>query len=813
MEEFDQLVSDLIICLTEDNNLTKCVLKLKRCVNSLPDRGSDNREYLRLLDCLLNGVHSKWYKTVSQEEPQLFDNFFLKHSNKEILFLLLRNIDETRPNLKLEKCLCLVEKLMLSNNFSAVIVEECKMHNSPVKQDLNSTEWQYLITSVISLPDKVAPLTKFLATDISDKFIPNTYFQLISGAIIKTLETLHVHLQESVDVNLEFLRLLIGRCCLSGHTEELLSPLIQFLKLKTEKDFTWRRLSQKLLTAVLDQYLEIIITFVFKKCNSYVEVRKLLGTSAIEDARVNRLITHKLLLVRYFPDDQFLYNLLGYLSDFQEQKVLVEIFLRVIDAWGNKTCVKYRQFLQHFYLTKILILSLRFMNDTTKERNKKVILEKMTNAMDAHLSSPLKSLHQVGMVTAVLITKIIDSSGPQLQFKYEEDDIANELQSLLTYEPNIKQTLNDLEKEPEKLKDEPVNVDKSANRTKPVVAELDSDDDLEPYDMSHDVRTSKYTRPRYLRDCIEGLLVKDDPDRLETSLEAVEELVRKNSVGLEDVAVELTNILLCLENIGAINNFSSLRFNAMVGTTVGNPKQVATFLCEQFYMRNYNIRQRLDMLEVLVEAAKELSKPRQTEKLITIVKSKSQGENSVGKEDWKSIVQQRIDSKTRYFHKTHVRKEIIGQANIFGSVAGYFFFPLMTSYDSREKPFDLLGTDFFLLGRLVWCLGSVLHAAKNCPMAVHMGQSLLDFVSVIRQHVEPYVRRAVVFAVCEVIVTVPSKLLFGSLQDRIVEHSEWLRDVIEHDTDPECQNLAMKTFMLLNSLMKDELQSEIKESS
>lgn len=31
-----------------------------------------------------------------------------------------------------------------------------------------------------------------------------------------------------------------------------------------------------------------------------------------------------------------------------------------------------------------------------------------------------------------------------------------------------------------------------------------SDDDLEPYDMSNDVKVTKVKRPKYLRDCMEG---------------------------------------------------------------------------------------------------------------------------------------------------------------------------------------------------------------------------------------------------------------------------------------------------------------------
>lgn len=67
---------------------------------------------------------------------------------------------------------------------------------------------------------------------------------------------------------------------------------------------------------------------------------------------------------------------------------------------------------------------------------------------------------------------------------------------------------------------------------------------------------------------------------------------------LLQVAAELTKILLHLSDSFALPNFSSLRLKSLVAVAVLCPRQVAPYLTGQFYAPNYNIRQRMDMLEV-----------------------------------------------------------------------------------------------------------------------------------------------------------------------------------------------------------------------
>jgi telomere length regulation protein len=84
------------------------------------------------------------------------------------------------------------------------------------------------------------------------------------------------------------------------------------------------------------------------------------------------------------------------------------------------------------------------------------------------------------------------------------------------------------------------------------------------------------------------------------------------------------------------------------------------------------------LLQVLAAAAKELSQPatqsKKEEPLIQVVEAKEEVEN------WRAVVQKRIDSKTRRFASGRVKGPEAVE-NKFAPVAGLFFFPLMKNFD------------------------------------------------------------------------------------------------------------------------------------
>eukprot|EP00118_Oscarella_pearsei_P014748 m.128820 g.128820 ORF g.128820 m.128820 type:complete len:183 (+) comp37956_c0_seq17:2385-2933(+) len=157
----------------------------------------------------------------------------------------------------------------------------------------------------------------------------------------------------------------------------------------------------------------------------------------------------------------------------------------------------------------------------------------------------------------------------------------------------------------------------------------------------------------------------------------------------------------------------------MVAAAVVYPQQVVPYLTTEFYSPHYNIGQRIDILEVLSSAAKELSSPTSV-KSATALSSTDvlppHHDPGADMKSWQKIVQNRIDSKTKRYHKSSRRDVPIPVANRFAPVAGLFFYPLMKTYDFPLNTMNLLDQDCFVLGRLVYTLGIVLHSAAHTPV-------------------------------------------------------------------------------------------------
>lgn len=253
----------------------------------------------------------------------------------------------------------------------------------------------------------------------------------------------------------------------------------------------------------------------------------------------------------------------------------------------------------------------------------------------------------------------------------------------------------------------------------------------------------------------------------------------------------------------------------MVALTATCPIQVSSYLTQEFYQRNYNIRQRMDILEVLASAAQELSKPSEDpgppgakKRGMELLEPEGSKDHQGKEENWRDIVQKRIESKTRRFVKGPSKPAVSPVANRFAPVAGHFFFPLLKAYDSKMNTMDLLGGDFLLLGRLMYTLGVLMYAAQNAPVCRQMATSLLDVVWSLRYHTEQYVRQSLMFAVSMVTLSVPAHLLVSDLQSDILECRFWLQDIVEKDPEPECKALAAQTLMVIDTTISKELKTE-----
>ncbi|NXG80684.1 TELO2 protein, partial [Baryphthengus martii] len=618
-----------------------------------------------------------------------------------------------------------------------------------------------------------------------------------------------------LDCSISFVSHVLGKVCVQGGQKEILSVLVPRLTDLTKSDCIWQRICWRLVECVPDRWMEAVVLGFVQRAPGADVLSRLLGNLVVKNKKAQFVVTQKMLLLQYGHTTAVLQNLLGYLSlDSLRRAFLIKVLQELLETWGSSSAVKHSPPEQQHYISKAILICLSHLKEPEIESCRQELLTSMMEGVKCHLDSSLPQIRRLGMIVAESISSKINTDGPVLKFQYEEDDETRELKSFLM-QPLPSCVVPSLPDDDRNEKADAalplvLKSNEKSHAAAPVMpdeesdVELDSDDDLIPYDMSED-RELKTKTPLYIRDCIEVLTSGEDVDKWEAAVKALESLIRKNPAATREVSVELAKILLHLEEKTCIEGFVELRQRAQVAVLTTDPIPVAKYLTSQFYSLNYSLRQRMDILDVLVLAAQELSCPKSHEK------TKQSGAQkpciqllpkSDSSEDWKRIVDERIKSKTRRFATGQSQAELASSPNEFNSVAGHFFFPLIQHFDRPLTTFDLLGEDHFVLGRLVHALAILMYLAINTVAVTAMGKALLEFVWALRFHTDSYVRQGLLSCVSSILHSVPTERLLEDVTEELLETLSWLGDVVEKDPDGDCRRLALQNLLLMENLKK-----------
>ncbi|NXT75542.1 TELO2 protein, partial [Zapornia atra] len=622
-------------------------------------------------------------------------------------------------------------------------------------------------------------------------------------------------LSGGLDCSISFVSQVLGKVCVHGRQKEILSVLVPHLTDLTKSDCIWQRMCWRLVECVPDRWMEAVVLGLVQATPGADVLSRLLGNLVLKNKKAQFVMTQKLLLLQYGHTTAVLQNLLGYLSlDGQRRPLLVKVLQELLETWGSSSAVKHSPPEQQQYISKAILICLSHLKEPEIESCRQELLAGMMEGVKCHLDSSLPQVRRLGMIVAESISSRINTDGPVLKFQYEDDDEARELKSLLVQTPPFSTVLSLPDDDRNEKADAalpPVSEgNQQSHAAAPVTpdeesdAELDSDDDLVPYDMSED-KELKTKAPVYIRDCIEVLTGSEDVDRWEATVKTLESLIRKNPAATREVSVELAKILLHLEEKTCVEGFVELRQRAQVAVLTTDPIPVAEYLTSQFYSLNYSLRQRMDILDVLVLAAQELSYPKSHGKIKNSGAQKPSIQLLSGSEsskDWRRIVDERIKSKTRRFATGQSHVELASGPNEFNSVAGHFFFPLIQQFDRPLTTFDLLGEDHFVLGRLVHTLAVLMYLAVNTVAAPAMGKALLELVWALRFHTDPYVRQGLLSCISSVLLSVPTEHLLEDMTGELLEAQSWLGDVMEKDPDGDCRRLALHNLLLMENLKK-----------
>ncbi|XP_068439354.1 telomere length regulation protein TEL2 homolog [Clinocottus analis] len=767
--------------------------------------------FTRALQFLVHNIKADWLAGLTgAQQTELWDGLFLKGPPEQALLVLMDGIGELRASIHLDHFVSITEKFLQSGRLADLLWSYCLETGPSDSPQLRET----LLGRIVALPDLTAnrlhPKNKPL-------FLPQQYYPLLATEMLTALEWTCQALKDGTDCSLTFVAQTLGKVCIQGHSGLVLAVMAPRLSVCTRSDMVWQRVCWKLLENVPQRWMESVLTGLVQAVSGPDALGRIIGNLVLTNKKAQFVITHKLLLLQYKYETQVLRIVLGYLAaDRERRPLLIQALRSVLETWSNPSAVKHTPLEQQLYVSKALLLSVSLLKDAELQELRSELLQCMLGGMQSHLDSSVVRIRRMGMVVGECLSSRMDLNKTKLKFEYDQDEETQELLSLMTpitgdeLEAEHVNRVDTLQETSETTPSTQNISSQNKSKTAPD-SDLDSDDELTPYDMSGDQEISKASPPRYLRDCLETLISSEDPLRVELSLRVAEGLVRKNVFATREISVQLTKVLLHMEDKYSIKGFPSLRQATMVAVIVTDCISVTQFLTTEFYSLNYSLRQRLDILEVLTLAAQELSKPITEKKNPSVGIAASTdltpypGDNTV---HWREIVEKRIQSKTKRLKKGATQTPAKATPNRYAPVAGHFFFPLLSNYDKPQVTFDLLGGDHLVLGRLIHTLGLFMHLAVNAPIAAQMGCALLDFVWAVRYHVDQMVRRGVLFAVCSVFLSMPSENLLVNLSDQLFETRTWLADVAEEDTDADCRNLAIQSLVLLDKSLKKQLQGQ-----
>ncbi|KFQ04294.1 Telomere length regulation protein TEL2, partial [Leptosomus discolor] len=695
-----------------------------------------------------------------------------------------------------------LEHFLQEGRISALMWEVCQQQAQAGSPELQED----LLNKIVCLPDHVSNKLQGKHPAV---FFPHNYFPLLGGAVIQVLQQISDSLRGGLDCSISFVSHVLGKVCVHGRQKEILSVLVPRLTDLTKSDCIWQRICWRLVECVPDRWMEAVILGFVQRAPGADVLSRLLGNLVVKNKKAQFVVTQKVLLLQYGHTTAVLQNLLGYLSlDGLRRALLIKVLQELLETWGSSSAVKHSPPEQQQYISKAILICLSHLKEPEIESCRQELLTSMMEGVKCHLDSNLPQIRRLGMIVAESISLKINTDGPVLKFQ---------VKVLMKFMPDV-QGLEEIKALNQMIQGVIANAalplvwegNKNSGTAAPVMpdeesdAELDSDDDLIPYDMSED-KELKTEAPVYIRECIEVLIGSEDVDKWEATVKALESLVRKNPAATREVSVELAKILLHLEEKTCVEGFVELRQRAQVAVLTTDPIPVAKYLTSQFYSLNYSLRQRMDILDVLVLAAQELSYPKSRGK------TKHSGApkpciqllpGSDSSKDWRRIVDERIKSKTRRFATGQSQVELASGPNEFNSVAGHFFFPLIQHFDRPLTTFDLLGEDDLVLGRLVHTLAILMYLAVNTVAVAAMGKALLEFVWALRFHTDSYVRQGLLSCVSSMLLSVPTERLLEDMAEELLETQSWLGDVMEKDPDGDCRRLALQNLLLMENLKK-----------
>ncbi|XP_063614705.1 telomere length regulation protein TEL2 homolog [Penaeus indicus] len=672
--------------------------------------------------------------------------------------------------------------------------------------------WDETVRLLVSLPERTA---NKLQKDTPERLMPSSFCKIVALQILQALVCVADGLNHDVSGTVEPVAKLLGQLCYVSDTQSVLLPIMHWLGVWVKKNPIIQRVSFKMFARLPSLTSERVLTALLKMKMNSKDLFSVIGDCGVTNAKMKYLLTQKFLITRHLPYTQSVPTIIDYLALADPTNELLKAsFSQLLEVWCDKSIVTHSSFEYHTFITKGLMACVSHFNPKDVEACKHETIQKLLHGMANHLDNPSQQMKVLGMVVGEELTKVLHSGGPSLKFEYEDDDLTLELKALACKQgeescpevapsdcdSNGTSLFEEFEAELHSIgilkkgSHESLESKNNANRdshlqkrkedTKKCLievimeddskhmeskAELDSDDDeFEPYDMSNDTCQSKVKEPAYPQEVLE-YIIEGEVDKVEAALRVCERIVQQEMKEQDsELAVEMTKVLVHLDNKYNLEDFDERRTRSLCALTVSHPRECAFYLGGEFFERNYTMKQRKDILQTLGQAAIELSG---------------------------------VSPQSNSLKSGQQRKAL--QPNSMKEAAGFFFFPLVRGVTEPRPHLDLLDADRHLLCDLLRTLGLLVRVTGQCEITTKMAGCLLELTWSLRVQNDPEIRGACLEGLSSALEAVPDTVLLSLVPGEMVELRQWLAVTLQQDRDRRCQLLAAKLALRLDRCFAD----------
>ncbi|GAB0087537.1 Telomere length regulation protein TEL2 homolog [Sergentomyia squamirostris] len=817
--------------------------------------GDDQEYFTSFAENHYSDLLEKLLKLFTKNCPQVIKDFFLLHSNvvfvtESLVILLQPELLQRNPTLTVE---ILQEMLKSEEIFVIAFVDLSFNENEEGNLMLNLDRQSSMVRFVqllVTVPDRLAnclqgSVPEMLRRDIwATKLTVRTMLALYNVGKINEKEGEEVF-------STVFLSLLFSRIIVDYNLERKSPVLIDSFKILrkiAEESEILRKTVEKFLLKLSRNAVEIYSFIIF---SNEGDPGMILKGIVKESEAWKFAICFKIPLFSVITSVKPLVKFLAEVSEDEKTPFLQDLTRNMVNSWCSHVSIENISLQQHICISKFLIsgiFTMKRMKEYKLLRDHNLLKEikkQLHDGIPLHLNAMDSNLRAVGMITAEMIVNYIENADEENRLSFEVEKMNNIDKDLIEDlkkcgEDHPEEDLQDLDlvemivRVEDPLHDPVIILPKKQNLVEKKhdppqkIAEiedlddLDSDDDLTPYDMTNDLPLKQVQAPKYLLDLQEALADNENLDRFEQSLTIASDLIYKQLHDNEaQLGLNLLQILISLEEKTYCKNFEQDRFGACVAICCVIPHEAAEYLSGQFYSKqtNYSVSTRILMLEILGDAAKELAKIQKPQDPMKITEDRDKitrkftvsEPDSLG--EARKVIEQRVLAKTRRFASKSPHPDQHSSVNRFSPVAGCFFWPLLHGFGRNQLLMESRGklkndTDTVLLTVFIRTLSILMASAQNCPQAPKFAKELFSLGAVLRFHADPAVRLVVMQMIGSILMNLPLEMLKREFQEYLVELISWLTErvgnnVVTKDPDEECKTFGRHLMVFCMNILKD----------